>query len=217
MQETLLNEAYPDEYDALHALHYFVEDAYAACDQLESYGDLQTDAIDPANGVFGLFDGYLATAETAIGDAEDDRAAILDLVRAAPDLTPADQFKVWVESFEKPTPTDDGMYASCGVEGTRDTTYDVYDYFIWYLVGDCMYQNFDFEFKKSNSWWEKYALEYTGALTERTLADRRGQRKFNLNNFVADAPDRIAFAVEKSRVRSFKPKSPRGIDMITKE
>ena len=66
------------------------------------------------------------------------------------------------------------MYARCGVEGTRDTTYDAYDYFIWYLVGDCMDKDFDVEFKKSNSWWEEYALEYTGDLTERTLADRRG-------------------------------------------
>ena len=137
-----------------------------------------------------------------------DYNALGDIVKAAPDLTTEDQFTLWVESFEIPDES-----GTCEVEVERDTTFDDYDFFVWYLVGDCTDECIDVKFKKSNSWWENFAVEYTGDKTDRFLADHKGQRQFHLTT--EDTKDRVAFAVEKRRARSFKPKSPRGIEEIT--
>lgn len=73
-------------------------------------------------------------AEASLNNVKSDRDTIVTLYGESPDLDPEDEFKFWVESFVIPT---GGDYEVCGVLATRDTSYDDYDFFIWYLVGPC--------------------------------------------------------------------------------
>ena len=86
-------------------------------------------------------------------------------------------FTLWVESFDTSYTT-----GSCDVHSIRDTTQDDdYDFFIWYFPSDCTDQSDEVKFRKGKRFWGKFAFEYIGDMTDRTKADNRGKREFDLS------------------------------------
>ena len=107
------------------------------------------------------------------------------------------------------SPTEDG---TCAVQATRDKTFDTYDYFVYYLVGDCAGQSVEVSFRKGGRFWRDHTQEYEGDLTDK-ISDKRGRKTFVL----ADGADkdRIGFAVRKGgRANKFKPVAPAEVAVV---
>ena len=100
----------------------------ACFEQLGAFGPA-ADLIKYTNSVFNEIKGIATEAVAARNGALEDSNAITALYEAVQPESPFDQF---VESFQIPTESGD-----CTVKATRDKSFDQYDYFVYYLVGDC--------------------------------------------------------------------------------
>lgn len=127
---TELETDHPEETDAIAAVVNSIQRIEIACfEQLEAFGPA-AELIQYTKSVFIEIKGIATEAVEARNGALDDSNAITALYEAVKPQSPFDQF---VESFQIPTESGD-----CTVKATRDkNSDDQYDYFVYYLVGDC--------------------------------------------------------------------------------
>jgi len=106
--------------------------AESACiEQLGAYGPAQ-ELIEFTNAAFAELKRLATSAFDARNKALADSNEITVLYEDADSTRPPTQFEAFVESFM--IPTSDG---TCRVQATRDTNFDTFDYFVYYLAGDC--------------------------------------------------------------------------------
>ena len=106
--------------------------AEVAClEELGAFGAAD-EVIAYTNAAHAEFKVLAKSAVAARNAALADTNEIDDLYEAADSTRPPSAFELFVESFV--IPTEDG---ACAVQATRDTTFDEFDYFVYYLVGEC--------------------------------------------------------------------------------
>ena len=104
----------------------------ACLEELGAFGAAD-EVIAYTNAAHAEFKVLAKSAVAARNAALADSKKITELYEAADSTRPPSAFELFVESFV--IPTEDG---ACAVQATRDTTFDsAYDYFVYYLVGEC--------------------------------------------------------------------------------
>lgn len=124
-----LETNHPQETDAIAAVVNSIQRIELACfEQLEAFGPAD-ELIAYTNSVFVEIRNVANEAVAARNGALADSDAITALYDAARPQSPFEQF---VESFVIPTES-----GSCTVQATRSKNFETYDFFVYYLVGDC--------------------------------------------------------------------------------
>ena len=150
--------------------------AERACfEELGAFGAAQ-DVIDYTNAAHAELKVLAKSAIAARNAALADSTAITELYEAADSARPPTAFEAFVESFV--IPTEGG---ACAVQATRDKTFDTYDYFVYYLVGECAGQSVEVRFRKGLRFWRDHTQEYERDLTNKIL-DKRGRKTFVLED-----------------------------------